>query len=70
MTVTSARYLELASNSELMPERAEPKPPPRIWCSVDPPFKGYHAAPSEGYRQTSQETAIVIDNGQFFDPAT
>ena len=64
MTITSARYLEPASRSEPVPEKDEPKPPPQIWPSVEPPFKGYHAAPSEGYRLSSSETAIVIDNGQ------
>ena len=63
MTVTYTRYLE----SKLQPESAHnrdiPKSPPRVWTAAEPPFKGYHAAPSEGYQQSSGGTAIVIDNG-------
>ena len=47
-----------------MSENDAPKPSPKLWPSTEPPFKGYRAAPSEGYKQSSSETAIVIDNGQ------
>lgn len=41
-----------------------PKPPPRIWNAKDPPFKGVDPSVSDGYQQSSEITAIVIDNGQ------
>jgi len=64
MTITSTRYLEPVSRSKSVLEKDEIKPPQRLWPSVEAPFKGYHAAPSEGYKQSSSDTAIVIDNGQ------
>ncbi len=65
MTITSSRYLEPISRSKTVLERNDVKPPPRLWPSVEAPFKGYHAAPSEGYKQSSSDTAIVIDNGPY-----
>ncbi|KAL8729965.1 MAG: hypothetical protein Q9166_004410 [cf. Caloplaca sp. 2 TL-2023] len=63
MTVTSARYIDAGSSSEHSDIRLSPKPPPRVWTATEPPFKGYQAPPSDGYVQSSRNTAIVIDNG-------
>ena len=64
MTITYSRYTEPQSafgeNHIIRPA----KPPPRIWHAIDPPFKGYQAAPSDGYQQSDGDTAIVIDNGK------
>lgn len=61
MTITSSRYVDpgLAKNG-----KKSPKPPPRIWYAIEPPFKGYQPIPSEAYAQSGAETAIVIDNGR------
>jgi actin-related protein 5 len=63
MTINSVRVLEPASRLSPTSGRNTPKPPPKIWQASDPPFKGYQAAPSDGYAQSSASTAIVIDNG-------
>ena len=65
MTVTSMRYLQAASETEVTPDRDAAKPPRRLWYAAEPPFKGYEAAPSGGFQQSSIDTAIVIDNGAF-----
>ena len=65
MTVTSTTYLQAASKIEVMPDRDAAKPPLRLWYAAEPPFKGYQAAPSGGFQQSSIDTAIVIDNGAF-----
>ncbi|KAF2135379.1 uncharacterized protein K452DRAFT_323088 [Aplosporella prunicola CBS 121167] len=44
--------------------RNNPKPPPeKLWAVRDPPVQGYRAIDTEGYRRSSADTAIVIDNG-------
>ncbi|KAL8843056.1 MAG: hypothetical protein Q9205_000588 [Flavoplaca limonia] len=63
MTITSARYISNSSSANQSDIRLSPKPPPRTWSSIEPPFKGYQAPPSDGYVQSSKNTAIVIDNG-------
>ncbi|KAL2038685.1 hypothetical protein N7G274_008443 [Stereocaulon virgatum] len=63
MTIIYSRYVEPVLTSEATSGKRSPKPPPRIWHAIDPPFKGYQPAPSEGYQQSSCDTAIVIDNG-------
>jgi actin-related protein 5 len=64
MTITSVRVYDPL---EVIPPRSSgqnsPKAPLRIWTASDPPFKGYHAPPTEGFKQSSPDTAIVIDNG-------
>ena len=61
MTITYSRYVEpvLATSS-----KKSPKPPPRLWYAIEPPFKGHQPTPSEAYAQSGAETAIVIDNGK------
>ena len=63
MTITAVRYLEAESSDRLLDGKSSPKLPPRLWHSSEPPFRGYQPAPSEGYLQTTDSTAIVIDNG-------
>ncbi|MCJ1316881.1 Nuclear actin-protein involved in chromatin remodeling [Xylographa vitiligo] len=63
MTIQSVRIFEPANAFSQTSRRSSPKPPPRIWQASDPPFKGYQPAPSDGYKQSSSSTAIVIDNG-------
>jgi len=63
MTITSTRYVEPVLDSGATNGKTSPKRPPQIWTAVDSPFRGYQKAPSEGYRKSSGETAIVIDNG-------
>lgn len=43
--------------------RRSPKPPPRTWNAIDPPFRGYQALPTDSYSQTSSNDPIIIDNG-------
>lgn len=62
MTVTYSRYVEPVLASEATNKKS-PKPPPRLWYAIEPPFKGHQPTPSEAYAQSSAETAIVIDNG-------
>ena len=63
MTITYSRYVEPVLASDATNGKRSPKPPPRIWHAIDPPFKGYQLAPSAGYQQSSRDIAIVIDNG-------
>ncbi|KAL8849313.1 MAG: hypothetical protein Q9221_005723 [Calogaya cf. arnoldii] len=63
MTITSARYINKDSSANQSDIRLSPKPPRRVWSSIEPPFKGYQSPPSGGYAQSSRKTAIVIDNG-------
>ena len=64
MTITSSRYVEPVLASETSNGKKTPKPSPRIWYAIEPPFKGYQPSPSEGYVHSGAETAIVIDNGE------
>jgi hypothetical protein len=46
------------------------KPPPKVVPVQDPPFKGYQPPQPDGYEQSKaspDSSAIVIDNGWFFD---
>lgn len=44
--------------------RNSPKPPPaQIYNVSEPPYRGQLAADDSGYRSSSPDTAIVIDNG-------
>ena len=61
MTIIATRYLEPVLS--FTPAVAV-KAPDRIWHATDPPFKGYQPPPSDAFEQTSNETAIVIDNGK------
>lgn len=63
MTITYTRYVEPLPSADATNGKRSPKPPPRIWQAIDPPFKGYQPAPSEAYQQSSRDTAVVIDNG-------
>ena len=63
MTITSSRYIGPATADSQVAQNGSVRPPPQIWQAVDPPFKGYQPPPSEGYEQSSGDTAIVIDNG-------
>ncbi|KAL9615283.1 MAG: hypothetical protein Q9167_000254 [Letrouitia subvulpina] len=63
MTINSIRYTDSEQSSNRRVGRLSPKPPPKLWSPIDPPFRGVQALPSEGYKHSSAETAIVIDNG-------
>lgn len=63
MTITSTRYVEPLQ--DVTNGRRSPKPSPRVWHAIDPPFKGYQEAPSEAFQQSHGDTAIVIDNGVY-----
>lgn len=65
MTITSVAIREDSAyrNGSSVGQRT-PKPPPRIWYAKDPPFKTIEPSVGEGYGQSSESTAIVIDNGQ------
>ena len=63
MTITSTRYIATSSATNQSDIRFSPKPSPRIWSATEPPFKSYQAPPTDGYVQSSRNTAIVIDNG-------
>ncbi|EON64616.1 hypothetical protein W97_03849 [Coniosporium apollinis CBS 100218] len=53
-----------ADESSLPSGRNSPKPQPaRIWSLSEPPFEGVRPVDSQGYRQSTPDTAIVIDNG-------
>ncbi|KAF1999615.1 actin-like ATPase domain-containing protein [Amniculicola lignicola CBS 123094] len=44
--------------------RNSPKPQPtKIWSVNEPPFEGFRPIDTQGYAQSSRETAIIIDNG-------
>jgi len=43
--------------------RNPPKPPPKLWSVSEPPFEGFRTIDKEGWAQSNNETAIVIDNG-------
>jgi actin-related protein 5 len=64
MTITSTRFLgpHIADFHAL--QNGSARPPERIWHAIDPPFKGHQPPPSEGYEESSSDTAIVIDNGE------
>lgn len=64
MTITSSRYVEPVLATEATSGKRSPKPPPRTWFAVEPPFKGYQPTSSEAHAQSSADTAIVIDNGK------
>lgn len=63
MTIVHSRYVEPAIVLDVDNGKRPPKPPPRTWHAINPPFQGYQPAPSEAYQQSSGDTAIVIDNG-------
>ena len=63
MTVTNSRYVETGFAPDATDGQRVPKPPPRVWYAVDPPFRGYQAPPTDGYKNSTHGTAIVIDNG-------
>ena len=64
MTITSSRYVEPILASVTTNGQKSPKPPPRIWYAIEPPFKGHQPTAYETYAQSGAETAIVIDNGK------
>jgi actin-related protein 5 len=44
--------------------RNSPKPEPaKIWYLSEPPFTGYQEPDPQGYQQSNQDSAIVIDQG-------
>ena len=63
MTIISARYISDTLSPAQFGGRDSPRPPARLWYAADPPFKGYQPDPSDGYRESSESSAIVIDNG-------
>lgn len=63
MTITSSRYVEHGPAPDSTDGKRSPKPPPRIWQAIDPPFKGLQSLPTSAYSQSSPHDAIVIDNG-------
>ncbi len=47
----------------VLPGQRTPKSSPaKIWYASEPPFKDYKGSES-GYKKTTAETAIIIDNG-------
>lgn len=64
MTITATRYLEPILTFTPAQGAVATKSPGRIWHATDPPFNGYQPPPSDAFEQTSNETAIVIDNGE------
>ncbi|GAB7349891.1 hypothetical protein MBLNU459_g0583t1 [Dothideomycetes sp. NU459] len=51
-------------DDEAQSGRNSPKPPPRrIYHVSEPPYEGYHAIDQSAYRNSSADSAIVIDNG-------
>ena len=58
---------EMPSATEDPPPRQRaPKPAPEhIYQASEPPFAGHQSADSTGFKQSSAETAIVIDNGSY-----
>ncbi|KAL9604385.1 MAG: hypothetical protein Q9219_000573 [cf. Caloplaca sp. 3 TL-2023] len=63
MTILSSRYIDSSSSRNQFDQKSSPKLPKRIWQAAESPFKGYQPIPSEGYAESSKNTAIVIDNG-------
>lgn len=63
MTINYSRYVESQSTSTAKDGKRAPKPPPHVWYAVEPPFKGYQPAPVDGFKESTGQTAIVIDNG-------
>ncbi|KAL9632514.1 MAG: hypothetical protein Q9164_005270, partial [Protoblastenia rupestris] len=60
MTITYSRYIQ--PTLDTTDGKRSPKPPPRIWHAIDPPFKGYQSLPTDAYTQSTPHDAIVIDN--------
>ncbi|KAL9030105.1 MAG: hypothetical protein Q9196_001745 [Gyalolechia fulgens] len=63
MTIIHTRYKSLVPSKGHCDKRLSPKPLLRVWPAAESPFRGYEALPTDGYAQTSGNTAIVIDNG-------
>jgi actin-related protein 5 len=59
-----------ANGSAEASRQASPKPPPTIWSLNEPPFEGYQAPQLDGWKKSTSETAIVIDNGMLQDVTT
>ena len=68
MTITNSRYVETGFAPNTTDGKRVSKPPPKVWYAVDPPFRGYQAAPTDGYQNSTNDTAIVIDNGMIGCP--
>lgn len=46
--------------------RNSPKPAPvKLWSVKEPPFEGFRPIDNEGYKRSTRDTAIVIDNGEY-----
>ncbi|KAF2457718.1 hypothetical protein BDY21DRAFT_285181 [Lineolata rhizophorae] len=53
-----------ASGGAAPSRRGSPKPPPaKIWNLSDPPFEGFKPVDDEGWKRSTSDTPIVIDNG-------
>lgn len=63
MTITSIEPIYRNRLPDSAPHRDGPFEQPQLWNVVEPPFQGFRELPTEGYNQTTTETAIVIDNG-------
>ena len=62
MTITAIRTFQ-PSEGARPTGRVSPKPLRQIWSVSNPPFQGHQPPPSEGYQQSDNNTAIIIDNG-------
>ncbi|KAG8530053.1 uncharacterized protein KY384_005535 [Bacidia gigantensis] len=63
MTITYSRFIQPADGPDTAEGKRTPKPPPRIWHAIEPPFKGEQPLPTNAYSQSSRSDAIIIDNG-------
>ncbi|OJJ33454.1 hypothetical protein ASPWEDRAFT_622470 [Aspergillus wentii DTO 134E9] len=66
MTIISEQTILPGRYSITASEKAAAKPAPKLYNTIDYPFKGYHAPQPEGYEQSRSKadtSAIVIDNG-------
>lgn len=73
MTIISEQTILPGRYSITASEKAAAKPAPKLYNTIDYPFKGYHAPQPEGYEQSRSKadtSAIVIDNGEYNDNPT
>ena len=63
MTITSVENIHRNRLLDAAPHRDGPFQQPQLWNVAEPPFQGFRELPTEGYRQTSNKTTVIIDNG-------
>ncbi|KAI9818694.1 MAG: Nuclear actin-protein involved in chromatin remodeling [Thelocarpon impressellum] len=51
------------SSAEPATDNGPPQALPRVWNAREPPFQGYLSPQSKAFERSSEDTAIVIDNG-------